>query len=155
MPSRAPGAATPASTGWNVLLATLSSPGHVPVIAAARLRRGGTNSARGASRLLAEALATAKAAGAGAAAQGLLVVRADSAFYAHSVIAAGRRAGARFSVTLRHTPTVLAAIAALDAATWTTIAYPRAVWDDEAGRWVWRRRGRRSGVHRVHRTPPR
>ena len=122
--------------GLNVLLATLSSPGHVPVIAAARLRRGATNSARGASRLLAEALATAKAAGAGAAAQGLLVVRADSAFYAHSVIAAARRAGARFSVTLRHTPTVLAAIAALDAAAWTTIEYPRAVWDDEAGRWV-------------------
>ncbi len=122
--------------GLNVLLATLSTPGSVPVIAASRLRRGGTNSMRGAPRLLSEALATAKAAGAGAAKQGLLVVRADSAFYAHAIVAAARRAGARFSVTLRHTPTVLAAIAAIEVGAWTAIEYPQAVWDDEAGRWV-------------------
>ncbi len=122
--------------GLNVLLATLSTPGHVPVIAASRLRRGGTNSARGASGLLSEALTTAKAAGAGAATRGLLVVRADSAFYAHAIVAAARRAGARFSVTLRHTPTVLAAIAAIDQAAWTAIEYPQAVWDHEAERWV-------------------
>ena len=118
--------------GLNVLLATLSTLGSVPLIAAARLRRGGTNSLRGAHHLLAEALGVAKATGA----TGLLVVRADSAFYAHAVVAAARRAGARFSVTLRHTPTVLAAIEAIDQAAWTAIEYPRAVWDPEAGRWV-------------------
>jgi len=61
--------------GLNVLLATLSTPGSVPLIAGARLRRGGTNSMRGAPKLLADALATARRAGA----CGLLIVRADSA----------------------------------------------------------------------------
>ncbi len=122
--------------GLNVLLATLSTPGSVPVIAASRLRRGGTNSMRGAPRLLSEALATAKTAGAGAATQGLLVVRADSAFYAHAVIAAARRAGARFSVTVRQTPTISRAIAGIDPTTWTPIRYRTALWDPEAGQWV-------------------
>ena len=122
--------------GLNVLLATLSTPGRVPLIVSSRLRRGATNSMRGAARLLAEALATAKRAGAGTGKQGLLIVRADSAFYAHSIITAARRAGARFSVTLRHTPTVLAAIATIPTDGWTPIQYPHAVWDEQAGRWV-------------------
>ena len=53
--------------GLNALLATVSTPLAAPVIAGCRLRKGGTNSARGASRLLADALVTAKAAGARAA----------------------------------------------------------------------------------------
>ena len=122
--------------GLNVLLATLSTPGHVPLIAASRLRRGGTNSMRGAPHLLAEALTVARQTGAGRAKQGLLIVRADSAFYAHSIIAAAHRAGARFSVTLRHTRTVLGAIATIPADAWTPIQYPHAVWDEQAGRWV-------------------
>ena len=39
-----------------------------------------------------------------AGAAGLVLVRADSAYYGHDVIAAARRAGARFSVTARLTP---------------------------------------------------
>ena len=49
---------------------------------------------RGAAKLLADALATARRAGA----TGLLIVRADSAFYGYDLINACRRAGARFSV---------------------------------------------------------
>ena len=57
------------------------------MIAAARLRKGGANSARGADRFVSDALITAKRAGAG----GTLVLRADSAFYGHDVIAAALR----------------------------------------------------------------
>src|SRR4051794_31472424 len=51
--------------GLNALLAVLSTPTSAPVIAATRLRKGSTNSARGAGKLLADALATARRAGAG------------------------------------------------------------------------------------------
>jgi hypothetical protein len=50
--------------GLNVLLAIISTPGSRPVIAAARLRKGSTNSARGAHRLVADALVTARSGGA-------------------------------------------------------------------------------------------
>jgi len=122
--------------GLNVLLATLSTPGpehgSVPLIAAARLREGAASSVRGAWKLLADALGTARRAGA----SGLVIVRADSAYYAAAIVATARRAGARFSVTVRHTPTVLAAIAAIDSGAWTPIRYRHAVWDEQEGRWI-------------------
>ncbi len=122
--------------GLDVVLATLSTPGRsassVPVIAAARLREGAAASVRGAWKLVADALATARRAGAG----GLVIVRADSAYYAHAVVATARRAGARFSVTLRHTTAVTRAITAIPETAWVPIRYRQAVWDDEAGRWV-------------------
>jgi hypothetical protein len=85
--------------GSTPLLATVSTPVAAPVIAAARLRRGAAFSPRGAARLLAEALRTCRAAGA----TGLVVVRADSAYYIHDIVAAVRRAGARFSIIARMT----------------------------------------------------
>jgi hypothetical protein len=118
--------------GLNVLLATISTSGAVPLIAAARLRRGGANSLRGAPKLLADALSCARRAGA----TGLLVVRADSAFYAHAVAAAATRARARFSVTVRQTPAISRAIAGIEPGAWTPIRYRQAVFDPEAGRWV-------------------
>jgi hypothetical protein len=118
--------------GLNALIATVSTPVAAPVIAATRLRRGSANSARGAPRLVADALATAERAGA----TGLVIVRADSAFYGHAVAAAAGRAGARFSVTARMTPAVSAAIASIDEAAWTPIRYPHAIWDDDEGRWI-------------------
>src|SRR5665647_1755784 len=42
--------------GLNALLAIVSTPLSAPVVAATRLRRGGTNSARGAARIVADAL---------------------------------------------------------------------------------------------------
>ncbi len=85
--------------GLNALLATVSTPSSAPVIAAARLRKGSANSARGAPRFVADALLTARRAGG----SGVLVPRADSAYYGHDVIAAATRHGARFSVTVRRT----------------------------------------------------
>ena len=63
-------------------------------------------------------------------------MRADSAYYTHDVIAAARRAGARFSVTARMTATVTAAIGSIPAQEWTTIRYPQAIWDEQEQRWI-------------------
>lgn len=118
--------------GLNALLATLSTPLSAPVIAATRLRRGSVNSVRGAARLLADALACARRAGA----TGLVIVRADSAFYGHDLVAAARRAGARFSLTARLTPAVTRAITSIDEQAWTPIRYPNAIYDHDEQRWV-------------------
>ena len=83
--------------GPNALLAIVSTPSCAPVIAAARLRRGGANSARGAHRFVTDALRTARKAGA----SGVLVLRADSAYYGHDIVAAALRQGACFSITAR------------------------------------------------------
>jgi Transposase DDE domain group 1 len=69
-------------------------------------------------------------------ASGLVIVRADSAFYNHAVVAAARRAGARFSITARMTSTVCAAIAAIPEDAWNAIRYPEAIWDDGEQRWI-------------------
>jgi Transposase DDE domain group 1 len=80
--------------GLHALLATLSTPIAAPVIAAFRLRQGSVNSARGAAALLREALRTARRCGAGGPDEdGLVLVRADSAYYTHDVVAAARAAG--------------------------------------------------------------
>ncbi len=50
--------------GLNALIATVSTPLAAPVIAAARLRKGSTNSARGAAWLVSDALAAARGCGA-------------------------------------------------------------------------------------------
>jgi hypothetical protein len=73
--------------GLNALMATVSTPLAAPVVAAAWLRGDNADSARGAATLLAEALGTAREAGA----TGLIVVRADSAYYAGAFVAACRR----------------------------------------------------------------
>ena len=118
--------------GLNALLAVISTPLSAPLIAATRLRKGSTNSARGAARLLADALATARRCGAA----GLLLVRADSAYYGYDIIAACRRASARFSVTARLTPTVIKAITSIEEQAWVPIRYPNAIYDEDEQRWI-------------------
>ena len=118
--------------GLNALLGIVSTPISAPVIAATRLRKGSTNSARGAARLVADTLAVARRCGA----TGLTVVRADSAFYNHRVVAAIGRRGARFSITARMTSGVVAAIGGIDEAGWVPIKYPEAIWDEAEQRWV-------------------
>jgi hypothetical protein len=135
-PNRAPGYGYSKVKGINALIATISTPAAAPVIIASRLRKGSTNSARGAARLVADALATAARAGVDPRAGGLVIVRADSAYYNHDVIAAAIRAGARFSVTARMDPAVRRAIAAIDEAAWTPIRYPNAVRDEQEQRLV-------------------
>jgi hypothetical protein len=123
--------------GLNALLATISTPIAAPVIGAARLRKGAVKSARGAGKLLAEALGTARACGAGGPDRsGLLLVRGDSAFYCHDVIATARRGGARFSITARMDAAVTKAVAAIGEDAWTPIRYPNAVWDEEGQCWI-------------------
>jgi hypothetical protein len=124
--------------GLNPLVATISTPDAAPVIAATRLRGGSAGSARGAASLLAEAIATTKAvlAARAQAGAGEIVVRADSAFYSRKVITACRRAGARFSVTIRADKKVGTAIEAVPPDAWMEIEYPHPVWDDEQQRFI-------------------
>ncbi len=133
--------------GLNALIATASTPTSAPVVVATRLRRGNVNSAKGAHRLIADALKTTatlgrRAAGGTAAATdetrnpGLVLVRADSAYYNAKVIAAIRRGGAQFSITARQNKSVRAAIASIPETAWTPIKYPNAVYDEAEQRWV-------------------
>ena len=118
--------------GLNALAATISTPLAAPVVAGTRLRGGNAGSARGAASFAAAAVATARATGC----TGILVARADSAFYSAAFTGAVRRAGAFFSVTVRMDPKVKTAIAAIPDTAWTPIRYPRAVWDDQLRCWV-------------------
>jgi len=118
--------------GLNALLAIISTPIAAPVIAATRLRKGAANSARGAARLVTDALVTAGKAGA----TGMVTVRADSAYYNHDVVAAARRGGAHFSVTARMDPAVRRAIGSIGDADWVAIKYPHAIWDEDEQRWI-------------------
>jgi hypothetical protein len=122
--------------GLNALLAVLSTPLSAPVIAATRLRKGSTNSARGAAKLLTDTLATTRRAGAGVDRNAMVLVRADSAYYGYDIINVCRRAGARFSITARLTPSVVKAITSIDEAGWTAIRYPNAIYDEDEQRWV-------------------
>jgi Transposase DDE domain group 1 len=118
--------------GLNALAATISTPLAAPVIAGTRLRGGNAASARGAASFATASVATARATGC----SGLLVARADSAFYSAAFTGAVRAAGAFFSVTVRMDPKVKAAIAAIPDTAWTPIRYPRAIWDDQLRCWV-------------------
>jgi hypothetical protein len=118
--------------GLNALLATTSSASSAPVIVATRLRKGSANSARGAARLVADAIKTTRSCGVG----GLVVLRADSAHYGAEVIAAARRHRACFSITARKDRAVTAAIAQIPDDGWTAIHYPKAIFDDQLQQWV-------------------
>ncbi len=118
--------------GLNALLAIVSTPSSAPVITAARLRKGSTNSARGAHRFVTDALITARKAGA----TGTLVLRADSAYYGSDVIAAALRQGACFSITARQDKAVRAAIASIEPDAWTAIRYTDAVFDEASQQWI-------------------
>jgi len=118
--------------GLNALLGTVSSAGRPPVIVATRLRKGSANSARGATRLVADSLKTARAAGAG----GTVILRADSAYYGRDIIATARRGGAHFSITARKDRAVTAAISTIAADGWVKIRYPKAIFDEELNQWI-------------------
>jgi len=118
--------------GLNALAAVVSTPQAATVIAGTRLRGGSANTARGTASLLAEAIGTARAAGCTA----IIVARMDSGYYNAAVCQAVRRAGAFFSVTARMDAAVKAAIASIPDGAWTPIKYPKAIWDDQLGRWV-------------------
>jgi Transposase DDE domain group 1 len=121
--------------GLNALLATASTAGSAPLVVAQRLRRGPAASARGAARLIGDALATvSRLPLPGPPAPVLL--RADSGFYGHRAITAAVRGGAQVSITVRMDPAVRAAIRSIDERAWTPIEYPQAIFDEPSGSWI-------------------
>jgi len=118
--------------GVSAQIAALSSPTCVPVIAASRLRKGNVVSGHGADRMVIDAIAAARAAGA----CGQVMVRADSGYYRQDLIAAAVTAKAWFSVTVTMNSSVRQAIMAIPDTSWTTIRYPRAIWEPEDHRWI-------------------
>src|SRR5271156_5835043 len=76
--------------GLSPLATTVSTDIAAPVITGMRLRAGKTGSGRGAGRMVAAGIATARAAGA----TGQIVVRGDAAYGSAAVVTACRRAGA-------------------------------------------------------------
>src|SRR6476661_10493396 len=79
-----------------------------------------------------EPICTARAAGV----TGQILVRGDSAYGTAAVVAACRRAGARFSLVLTKNPAVAAAIDAIADHAWTPVRYPGAVRDPDTGAWI-------------------
>ncbi|MGW9033160.1 IS1380 family transposase [Streptomyces sp. NPDC055722] len=118
--------------GLHFQIVTASTPLAAPVIVASRLRKGSAGSAKGAASLIAEAIRAVRAMGA----TGMIVVRADSAFFSHKTVAACRRAGARFSLAVAQRKKVRQVIATIPETAWTPIKYPKAIWDADEERWI-------------------
>src|SRR5690625_3846464 len=119
--------------GLNAQLAVASTAECSPLVVAQRLREGAAYSARGAARLVGDALATA---GRVPGSSGPVVVRADSAYYNAKVAKAARDGGAELSVTVRMTKNIRTAIASIDEEAWTKILYKNAIYDESTKTWV-------------------
>jgi hypothetical protein len=118
--------------GLSPLATTISTPGSAPVIAGMRLRAGRASSAKGAGRMVAQAIGTARAAGAG----GPILVRGDSAYGNRKVVRTCLRTGAQFSLVMTRNQAVDRAITAIDDEAWTPVSYPGAVRDPDTGVWI-------------------
>jgi hypothetical protein len=102
--------------GLHPLLAFRADTGEV---LHARLRKGSANTARGIVRFADELVARLRRAGA----TGELIVRMDSGFWSAKLIRRLRAHHVRYSITVRQTKTVRAAIAAIGETDWTDISY--------------------------------
>ena len=123
----------PTPWGLNALLATLTVAEAAPVIVAQRLRKGSCASARGAKRLVADAVTTTRR----LVQPGTpVLVRMDSAFYGRHAVHAALAGGAQVSVTTRMDSRVKATIATIAEDAWTRIEYTDAVFDDTSGQWI-------------------
>ena len=118
--------------GLSPLAATISTPRSAPVIAGMRLRAGKTGSGKGAGRMVAQAIRTARDCGA----SGQILVRGDSAYGNRKVVRACRRARAQFSLVMTRNPAVDRAIIAIADEAWTPVCYPGAVRDPDTGAWI-------------------
>ncbi len=118
--------------GLSPLGTTISTPRSAPVIAGLRLRAGKTGSAKGAGRMVAQAIGTARA----ARTAGQILVRGDSAFGSRKVVRACVRHGAQFSLGMTRNSAIDKAIAAIPADAWTPVRYPGAVRDPDTGAWI-------------------
>jgi hypothetical protein len=102
--------------GYHPLLATHAASGEV---LHTRLRKGAANTARGILRFVDELIARLRRAGA----SGELTLRMDSGFWSAKLLRALRRHEVRYSITVRQTKTVRAAIATIPEHVWVQIAY--------------------------------
>ena len=102
--------------GYHPLLAIAAGTGEVLM---SRLREGRANTARGAAHFLRETVGRVCYGGA----RGQLTVRADSGFYAHTVVAACREMDVRFSITIRQRASLRDLIEAIPEEDWTPIPY--------------------------------
>jgi len=118
--------------GLSPLVTTISTDTAAPVVTGIRLRAGKSNSGKGAARMVAQAITTARAAGV----SGLITVRGDSAYGNRAVIRTCRRYGAVFSLVLTRNAAVQRAIDAIAEDAWTPVKYPGAVRDPDTGVWI-------------------
>lgn len=102
--------------GYHPLVATRAETGEV---LHARMRTGSANSARGAVRFTQELLGRTQRAGHA----GQVLLRADQAFYNHRLCALLEDRGHEFSIGVRQTAPVAAAIANIDEHDWVDIGY--------------------------------
>ena len=119
--------------GLNALLATVTVPEAAPVIVAQRLRKGSCASARGAKRLVADAVTTTRRI---LPTGSPVLVRMDSAFCGRNPVHAALAGGAQVSVTTRMDNRVKTTIATIAEDAWTSIEYTDAVFDDTSGQWI-------------------
>jgi hypothetical protein len=102
--------------GYHPLYSVMAGTGDV---VHCRLRGGNANSGRGAASFLTETFHRVRAAGA----TGPLTLRADAGFYSGAVAAACRKAGVRFSITVKMNKAIHQAIAKIPEDDWVAIAY--------------------------------
>jgi hypothetical protein len=118
--------------GLSPLATTLSTATSAPVVAGMRLRAGRTGSGKGAGRMTAQAITTARAAGA----TGKILVRGDSAYGTSAVVRACLRAQVEFSLVMIKNRAVQRAIDSIPETAWIPVRYPGAVHDPDTGAWI-------------------
>jgi hypothetical protein len=118
--------------GLSPLATTISTPSCPPVIAGMRPRAGKTGSGKGGGRMVAQAIATARAAGA----TGNILVRGDSAYGNRAVVRACLRGEAEFSLVMVKHKAIQRAIDSIEESAWTPVRYPNAVQDADTGAWI-------------------
>lgn len=102
--------------GYHPLFAVVAGTGDV---AHCRQRGGNANSGRGAAGFLTETFNRVRAAGA----TGPLTLRADSGFYSGAVATACRKAGVRYSITVKLNKALHKVIAKIEDDAWAPIPY--------------------------------
>ena len=102
--------------GYHPLFAVIAGTGDV---VHCRQRGGNANSGRGAGGFLTETFNRLRAAGA----SGAITLRADSGFYSAAVAAACRKAGVRFSITVKLNKALHKVIAQIPDDAWAPIPY--------------------------------
>ena len=131
--------------GLSPLATTISTAHSAPVIAGMRLRAGKTGSGKGAGRMVAQAIATARAAGA----TGKILVRGDSAYGNRAVVRACRRGNAEFSLVMTKNRAIAAGHRRHPGHGLDPGALPRRGAGSRHRGVDLRRRGRRNPLHRL------